>query len=399
MVTLGRSVHSTNQTLRQQLLQYRLCLRYSHRLMSKDGKFNIKHKSTQAPSRYLADIFTTLIDIKWRWNLTIFSLVYVVSWLFFGVIWWLIAIGHGDHIKSNYKDPEFKPCTYNVYSWWTAFLFSLETQTTIGYGFRSVTDQCLPSIITLIVQSVLSCMIDAACVGCMFAKLARPKNRAETLMFTKNAVILMRNKKLRLVFRVADIRRSHILNPHVQAKLVQRQVTEEGEIIPLHYYDVKVGREQVQNQIFLEWPIEVQHIIDEKSPFWDVSADDLKRADFELILILEGIVEQTGMTTQKRTSYLADEILWGHRFDQSVVCFNNGGYEVDFSKFNKTYKTSKTPRLSGRELAQTLQDKFKVVTINENETERNRNTNCNNSRFTCFKVGSEDECESTDCEA
>ena len=36
---------------------------------------------------------------------------------------------------------------------------------------------------------------------------------------------------------------------------------------------------------------------------------------FRSVVILEGMVEATAMTTQCRSSYLASEILWGHRFE------------------------------------------------------------------------------------
>lgn len=43
--------------------------------------------------------------------------------------------------------------------------------------------------------------------GIVFAKIARPKKRRETLIFSKNAVICMRDGKLCLLFRVGDMRR------------------------------------------------------------------------------------------------------------------------------------------------------------------------------------------------
>lgn len=54
---------------------------------------------------------------------------------------------------------------------------------------------------------------------------------------------------------------------------------------------------------------------------------------FEIVTMLEGVVESTGMTTQARSSYLPSEILWGHRFE-SVVTFKRetGEYEVSFYK-------------------------------------------------------------------
>lgn len=61
--------------------------------------------------------------------------------------------------------------------------------------------------------------------------------------------------------------------------------------------------------------------IDEDSPLWQIGPQDLPKARFEIILILEGIIEATGNTTQARTSYLSDEILWGQRFVISLSIF------------------------------------------------------------------------------
>jgi potassium inwardly-rectifying channel subfamily J, other len=47
--------------------------------------------------------------------------------------------------------------------------------------------------------------------GLVFAKLSRPKKRAETLLFSKNAVICRRDGQLCLLFRVGDMRKSHIV--------------------------------------------------------------------------------------------------------------------------------------------------------------------------------------------
>ena len=61
-------------------------------------------------------------------------------------------------------------------------------------------------------------------------------------------------------------------------------------------------------------PETVSHVIDSDSPLFDMTPAKLKRADFEVIVYVEGTDYSTGMTTQLRTSYLSDEVLWGHRF-------------------------------------------------------------------------------------
>ncbi len=63
----------------------------------------------------------------------------------------------------------------------------------------------------MMVQSVFGVIIQALMTGLVFAKLQRPKKRAQTLMFSKHAVICQRDGQLCLLFRVGDMRKSHII--------------------------------------------------------------------------------------------------------------------------------------------------------------------------------------------
>lgn len=149
--------------------------------------------------------------------------------------------------------------------------------------------------------------------GLVFAKLARPKKRAETLIFSKDACISLRDGQLCCLFRVGDMRNTHLVQAHIRLQMIKKRVTDEGELLPLQQYDMDVGFGQGLDRIFLVWPITICHIIDKTSPLYDYAANDLTTAQFEIIVILEGIVESTGMTAQARTSYLPSEIMWGHR--------------------------------------------------------------------------------------
>ena len=55
---------------------------------------------------------------------------------------------------------------------------------------------------------------------------------------------------------------------------------------------------------------------------------------FQVIVILEGMVEATGMTTQARASYLPNEILWGHRFRNVISMSSSNAYKVNFKEFH-----------------------------------------------------------------
>ena len=44
--------------------------------------------------------------------------------------------------------------------------------------------------------------------------------------------------------------------------------------------------------IFFVWPLEIVHVIDEDSPFYDVTATELPKHKFELVAVLEGPLER-----------------------------------------------------------------------------------------------------------
>ncbi|KAK0149841.1 G protein-activated inward rectifier potassium channel 4 [Merluccius polli] len=322
------------------------------RYVQKDGKCNVHHGNVQETYRYLSDLFTTLVDLRWRFSLLIFTLVYVVNWLFFGLLWWLIALIRGDLVHAD--EEGWTPCVENLNSFVSAFLFSIETETTIGYGYRVITEKCPEGIVLLLVQAILGSIVNAMMVGCMFVKISQPKNRAETLMFSHKAVISVRDNRMCLMFRVGDLRNSHIVEASIRAKLIRSQQTKEGEFIPLNQTDINIGFDTGDDRLFLVSPLIISHEINEKSPFWDMSQAQIEKEEFEIVVILEGMVEATGMTCQARSSYLDTEVLWGYRFTP-VLSLENGFYEVDYNSFHDIYETN-TPSCSARELAAKLRE-------------------------------------------
>ena len=58
--------------------------------------------------------------------------------------------------------------------------------------------------------------------------------------FSRNAVVCSRDGVLALLFRVANLRPSHLIEAHVRALVISRKVTEEGEVIPFHQTELKV---------------------------------------------------------------------------------------------------------------------------------------------------------------
>ncbi|CAF4364418.1 unnamed protein product [Rotaria sp. Silwood2] len=366
------------------------------RLLLKNGDVNISRFNIEKRRRqYLADIFTTLIDLKWRYTLCLFTLGFCLSWLAFALIWYLLMYSYGDFYPDNYNSANYSVCIAGVHSFAGAILFSIETQQTIGYGTRVVKETCYLAIVVMMVQSSIGVLLQSFMVGVVFAKISRPKKRTETLIWSREAVICLRDGQMTLQCRVGDMRKSHIVEAHVRMYLIKKRVTLEGEILPLHTYDMNVGFDKGVDRLFLIWPLVVEHIIDAQSPLYNMSRDDLAQQRFELIVILEGIIESTGMTTQARTSYLPSEILWGYRFERLITFQRDDGlYRIDYSRFNLIYPVDMIT-CSAKELNdlhelekwhENNQNNNTHNNDNNNNTKENENDNDNDNENIYFKI-------------
>jgi len=324
-----------------------------NRLVSKHGRINAYTRDDgQQNHRFLKDFFTSTIDMSWSVIFLGFAASFFLSWLLFAVVWYLVAYVHGD--MADDKPDDHTVCVDNIKDFTSCFLFSLETQHTIGYGGRATTEQCSMAIIVMSLQSILGVVIQACMAGIVFAKFTKPSHRGETIMFSKNALISLRNGSLYLLVRLADLRPSHLIECHVSGHFLAKNTTEEGEVVPYHLETLKFGssmQDEESEYLQLFFPLVVAHKIDSASPLYELSPKDLQAKQFEIIVSLEGTTPETGNTIQVRTSYLPSEILWGQRFEHTTVA-----YDKDAAKYALTYSTisafeqDSTPRISAKQL-------------------------------------------------
>ena len=309
--------------------------RKKDRLLNKSGSFNISFRNIRnRKARFLQDVYTTVLDASWFTTVMLFISGFCLTWIAFGLLWWLIAYCRGDVGLSS---EDTHKCVDQVHNWVSAFLFSLETQHTIGYGVRAITEECPEAVLLLMAQSILGVLSQCIVTGIVFSKLARPRGRSRTIMFSRNAVICQEDGEYCLLFRVGDMRHSQLVGAMLHAMFIKKRRTQEGHEIPFYQYhlEVRAESEDYDQFIFLSWPIRVIHRITPNSPLWGVSAESLMAEDFEIIVVLEGVVEATSMTTQVRTSYLPSEILWGHSLAPLLTCRKDSGrYEIDFAQFH-----------------------------------------------------------------
>lgn len=222
-----------------------------------------------------------------------------------------------------------------------------------------ITPECPEAVVFLLLQSLTGFMLSTSLLGLIFAKLSRPRPRAQTVMFSKHAVIASHDGFLSFMFRVGDVRKSQLLDVTISVHCFRFRATKTGQEILVSQQELPVKTEhgiEVGERIspFLLMPLTIVHVIDDRSPLYELGAQDLAFSRMEIVAVLEGVVESTGMVTQARASYLAEEILWGQRFHPISVLLGSSerGLKADLTSFDKTYQV-RTPSLSAKDCEQT----------------------------------------------
>ena len=214
-----------------------------------------------------------------------------------------------------------------------AFLFSLESQTTIGYGSRHPEDNikyCWPILLIQCCQPILALAIQGIIIGIVFKKL-KDARYSKIRYFLPNCCINKRDNRLCLIFR-SNIDRNcpNLINVKISVKLLKNRNTLEGYKVILQEHDIKIANYSATSTLLAtQIPVDLVHNIDRNSPLYELDAKLLKsfnndsytkkeNEQIEIVINLSAKIESTQSIYQSSQSYVLDDILWGFRFKQCI---------------------------------------------------------------------------------
>ena len=146
----------------------------------------------------------------------------------------------------------------------------------------------------------------ALATGVIFARFSRPSTR---IIYSRNAIVAPYRDKTALEFRIANARSSQLIDVQVQAILTK--IEHVGGTTIRKFYELELERNRV---VFFPLSWTVVHPISPASPLWRLSHRDLVEADAELLVLLIGTDETVSQSVHSRSSYQAEEIVWGAKF-------------------------------------------------------------------------------------
>lgn len=273
------------------------------------------------PLTPLTDLYYHLLKGSWTALLGVF----VLGILLVNVVFALLYLAGGDCIAGA------RPGHFG-----DAFFFSVQTIATIGYGVLSPATTYANLLVTF--ESMLGILGFAMVTGITFAKFARPR---ANVRFTSNVLISPYDGRKSLYFRVANVRGNDVVEATVRiAALVSHTTSEGHELRRLH--DLELVRDRTQ--LFrLSWLI--VHVIDERSPLFGMTHEDFFRDRVTLVVSLMGMDGTFAQSVHARHTYLPQDVVFDHHFEDMITDLPDGRAQFDFGKFHEIRP------LTARELA------------------------------------------------
>jgi len=210
-----------------------------------------------------------------------------------------------------------------------AFFFSVQTLGTLGYGVMA--PRTLYTNLLVTVESFSGILTIALFTGIIFARFSRPFAR---VVFSKVAVVAPFDGVPTLMFRTANQRGEAIMDASIVVTLARQYTTQEG-VTMRRFQELKLMRSS--NSLFaLSWT--VMHPIDQDSPLYGLTQEDMEALEMEIVVMLNGLDEILADRIYARHAYWADEIVWNHRFVDVISLTPRGDRMLDLTRFHDTWE-------------------------------------------------------------
>ena len=262
------------------------------RLLNRDGSFNVARDGLSFWESL--NLYHSLLTMSWLKFLSFMTVFYIVVNALFALAFLLcgesaLASPAGEVFGGNFR---------------RAFFFSVHTFATIGYG--NISPVGLASNLIVTFEALCGLLSVALLTGVIFARFSRP---TANILFSEHAILAPYRGITAFEFRLTNSRSSQIIEL-VANVLYARFEDSNGKMIR-RFYSLALERDKV-TFFPLSWTI--VHPIDEQSPLFGLTQEDLVKENAEFLVLLTGIDETFSQTVHARSSYKADEVVWNARF-------------------------------------------------------------------------------------
>lgn len=267
---------------------------------------------------------------KYDWR-DIYHLILTFSWPRFAAlvlgVWVLINVFFATlYLLGGPCIAELSPGSFS-----DAFFFSVETLATVGYG-HAYPDTLYGHWVTTL-EIMVGLFGIAVMTGLIFVRFSRPTAR---IMFSDVAVVAPFDGLPTLMVRLANLRHHAMVEAEFRLLFMRTELTKEGEDVR-RFYPLRL---QFDHLISVPAALTLRHVIDETSPLFGLTPEDMKLADCRMLASIVCVDPVMQAPVQSQTEYVCEQLTWNRRFAEIYTEDSVGRYTVDYSKFHDTIDLS-----------------------------------------------------------
>ena len=262
------------------------------RIFNKDGSNNVRIRGVHILRQF--SIFRFMLELHFWKFLTIILACYLAVNLFFAAVYVFIGVEHLGGMEAKTLDGKF----------WEAFFFSAQTLSTVGYGHVYPTGMAANCVAAA--ESLLGLLMFAIATGLMYGRFSQPK---AYLQYSNNALIAPYKNGTALMLRFAPYKK-HTLSD-VEVKVTMAIPFMENGTLRNRFYNLELEISKA-NALALNWT--VVHAINEKSPFYKLTREEILNSGAEVLVYIKAYDEGYANTVISRSSYTMEELVFGARF-------------------------------------------------------------------------------------
>lgn len=263
------------------------------RFLNQDGTFNVQKRGLPFHIRF--SFYHELINMSWRKFIMVILGFYMVINLIFAFVYCNIWDSLTGMVYNNNLDRFIE-----------AFFFSTQTFTTVGYG--RVNPIGFAGNLVASLESLFGILSVALATGLLYGRFSRPMPQ---ILFSRNALISPYLNGTALMFRLANARKSQIIEAEMEMSISLIEMDENGNKAR-HFYSLPLERKHV-SFFALTWT--VVHPIDNQSPLNGLSKADADESDLELMIMLKGYDTSYSQQVYSIFSYKHYDLVWDAKFD------------------------------------------------------------------------------------
>ena len=279
------------------------------RAINKDGSFNVHRRGTSFQD---LNFYLYLIDTSWTNFIAIMAGFVLALNVLFATLY---VLAGPEHLRGMEAE---------MGAWVNAFFFSVHTLTTVGYG--NLYPVGLWSNILSALEAVIGLLGFAVITGLLYGRFSRPSAR---IRFSDNMLIAPYQDGTSLQFRIANGRSNTLMD--LEARMLLMTVELVDGVMQRKYAALDLERKSVY---FFPLTWTVVHPIDENSPLYKKTAEDLARVEAEVLILIKGFDDTFSQVVHARYSYRHEDFVWGAKFVPAFNIDTSGDMVLEVDRIN-----------------------------------------------------------------